>query len=183
MSGWRFRHSVQLSFAPNGISATQDGRLYVGKYHDNKVYRLHLDASHRNVLEETVFVQHSADMALKTPAFVWSSDTVVAVSCFESQVVRVLDHAGTLLYTIGRPGVRGSGEGELDGPAGVFVNQAGRVFVADYLNQRVLVVGAGGVILGRVKTGDYPWSVTVNKDRLFVGLYEGDIITFRLQQL
>ena len=130
-----------------------------------------------------MFVEHSAHMAFKEPAYVWSSDTVVAVSCHGSHVVRVFDHAGTLLYNIGRPGVKGSGEGELHNPRGVYVDQAGRVFVADYYNRCVLVVGAGGVILGRVWTGSLPRSVTVNKDRLFVGLEEGDIITYRLEQL
>ena len=192
VSGWRFNRSIKVSFQPYGISATQDGRLYVGTTFDNQVYRLKLHASHRKLVEETVFVEHSADMALKEPGYVSSSDTVVAVSCAESHVVRVFDHAGTLLYNIGRPGVRGvagSGLGGLRRPAGVYVDQAGRVFVADKVNRRVLVVGAGGVILGKVKPGgtpiygQYPWSVTVNKDRLFVGLRYGDIVTYRLQEL
>ena len=176
MSGWRFSHSVPLSFKPQGISATQDGRLYVGTS-DNKVYRLKLDAPHHKLLEEAVFVE-----ALEKPTYVWSSDTVVAVSCWGSHVVRVFDHAGSLLYNIGHPRVSGRGEGELSRPRGVYVDQTGRVFVADINNYRVLVVGAGGVILGRVKTGDQPHSVTVNKDRLFVGFYNGDIITFRLEE-
>ena len=174
---------MPLSFQPMGICATQDGRVYVGTGHDNMVYRLRLDSSHHAVVEEAVFLQHSADMALDTPANLGCSDTLVAVSSMHSHVVWVFDHAGTLLYTIGRPGVAGRGDGMLNLPRGVFVDQASRVVVADWGNNRVMVFGAGGIILGTVETGNQPLSVTVNKDRLFVGLLYGDIITYRLQEL
>ena len=182
MNGWRFIESVALQFPAQSMCATQDGRIYVGA-DNNIVYRLQQDPTHSEDLKPAIFVQHTMNVPMKTPRFVACNDAMVAVSCATLNIVQVFDHAGNLLYTVGRSGEKGQGNGLLSRPQGVSVDKAGRLFVADWSNHRVLVVGAGGRILGRVNTGKRTRSVTVNEDRLFVGLEDGHIVIYKLKEL
>jgi len=51
-------------------------------------------------------------------------------------VVQVFDHEGELLYTFGN---RGTGAGEFQLPAGLFIDRDDRIFVVDSFNRRVQV--------------------------------------------
>ncbi len=55
-----------------------------------------------------------------------------------SSTIRVFDKEGAYLYSFGRPG---SGDGEFIYPAGVYVDDIGKVYIADWGNNRVQVWG------------------------------------------
>jgi sugar lactone lactonase YvrE len=175
-------HRVALSFGPRGACCLPDGRVLVGTVDDNKVYRLELSPSLHMVREE-VFLEDGPTMALRAPLYVACSDTLVAVSCRYSDCVHVLDQARHVLYTVGEPGVRGAGQGGLNQPEGVCLDEAGRLYVVDWRNQRVVVCGAGGRVIHEVRTDREPYSVTYRQGRLYVGLSRGSIVTYRLEKL
>lgn len=173
---------MPLSFSPRGMCILRDGHLLVGTY-DNKVYRLRLDASHTDIVKQEVWLEHGPGLDLEQPQHVACNDTVVAVSCRYSHCVHVFNYSGAVLYNLGRPGLGGSREGQLYQPQGVCVDQSGKVFIADYGNNRVMVVAAGGHILCSLQTEDGPRSVTLHQDKLVVGRDDSRIITYNLKQL
>jgi hypothetical protein len=180
VGSWTHSHRVALSFKPWGVCCLPDGRVLVGTRGD-KVYRVELSPS-LHMVQEEVFLEDGPTMALKYPMYVACSDSVVAVSCNASHCVHVLDQAGHVLYTVGEPGVEGAGQGRLAGPQGVCLDEAGRLYVADSNNERVVVCGAGGRVLHQVRTDSFPHSVTYRQGRLYVGLGR-DIVTYRLEEL
>jgi hypothetical protein len=178
VGSWTYSHRVTLSFEPRGACCLPDGRVLVGAYRDNKVYRLEFSPS-LHMVQEEVFLEASPTMPFRGPAYVACNDTVVAVSCCVSQCVHVLDQAGHVLYSVGEPNV----QGRLYYPRGVCLDKAGRLYIADSGNKRVVVCGAEGHILQEVGTDRPPFSVTYRQGRLYVEHEYGDIVTYRLEEL
>jgi hypothetical protein len=68
----------------------------------------------------------------------------VYVADWRNDRVQRFDPDGRYLASYGRPG---RGVGELHRPAGVAVDEAGRLYVADWGNHRVQVLGPDGAVL------------------------------------
>ena len=67
-------------------------------------------------------------------------------------------------------GKKGKGEGELDRPHGVVIDQKGKIFIADSLNNRILLVSLEGQFIREFGEGELssPYSIALYNDWLFV---------------
>lgn len=112
--------------------------------------------------------------ALERPAGMSvSSKNVLAVAESSRDTVSFYDGSGNWLKTIGRP--RGEGAIELKGPLAVAYDSAGRLWVADTGNDRVLLVNPNGLLLSEVGSsgvlkGEFrrPVDIAYGRGRIYV---------------
>ena len=83
---------------------------------------------------------------------------VIIVSDWSNHCIKLLDYSGNLLYTCGKKGQAGGGDGELYYPLGVCMGSGGRIIVCDCDNNRV-------VSFYREEDKDR-WEVLLDKDEL-----------------
>ena len=144
--------------SPTGVAVDAAGRVYVADFGNQRVRRIGLDG----IIETFAGAGtqgYSGDGGPAKTALL-DSPTGVAVDAagrvyvadFGNQRVRRIGLDG-IIETFAGAGTQGySGDGGpaktalLDGPTGVAVDAAGRVYVADFGNQRVRRIGLDGII-------------------------------------
>ncbi|CAF0879676.1 unnamed protein product, partial [Brachionus calyciflorus] len=145
---------------------------------------------------------HFIDYSLKTKAkkiigkqgkengeFTWPLDC--CINNFNSHVyvtdssnhrVQIFDQEGNFLKSFSRPGSR---DGELNSPAGIFIDSMSNIFVVDRLNHRIQIFDRYCRFLRSIGSGqgnqpghlNYPWGIAVNKiSEIFVCDKENDRI-------
>lgn len=152
--------------SPGGVAAGVDGELYLTDSGRHVVLRVDSDGglstvAGTNVSGDGADFGAPLETALNIPRGVWAADdgSVYLSDAANHKVRRILpagidpDFPEGLVVTVAGTGTRGSaGDGgpgtdaELNFPAGLAVDSAGAVFVADTQNHRIRRIGSDGTI-------------------------------------
>ncbi len=159
---------------PIGV-AYADGRLYVSDAGHNRIV----------VFDTTGAVLDSwgdPSLELRRPMHLgWSREGQLLVPEYLADRISVVERDGELTRRVG--GRTGSEPGQIDAPGGV-ATAAGSLFIADFYNHRVDVLGGGSPATigrpGRVRSGrlHYPTDVATGGDSL---VYVADAYNHRIQ--
>ncbi|XP_013394277.2 E3 ubiquitin-protein ligase TRIM71-like [Lingula anatina] len=108
----------------------------------------------------------------------------IIVSNFSAHCVYAVTPQGDVMFQYGVRGKSGSEDGQLSYPGGVCVDKFGNIFIADYSNNRVVILDSDGGFLCNILTmSDGIWrpvSVDVtNNGELVVGTGPGKIHTYK----
>ena len=168
---------------PMDVAAAGDGILFVisrgfGYTRDDKEHDTYM-----RVGKTTMDEDHIGDFA--RGGFTWpvaiavASDGTVYCSDEHENTISSFDPDAVVTYPEAGPGpddreswgVKGSGEGELDGPSGLAFDANDDLYVTDSLNNRVQKFSKGGdfiLAFGKYGTGEgefnRPWGITVDGD-------------------
>ncbi|HVW16821.1 MAG TPA: NHL repeat-containing protein [Solirubrobacteraceae bacterium] len=114
--------------AAGGGLATIDSTLFVSDSANNRILRMGLDGSNPIVLVPPGQLQFPRGIAVRKTRLLVADD--------QHHRVVAYDTGGHFLKVVGSG--QGAGPGQMNNPYGVALDAAGRVFVADDLNQRIL---------------------------------------------
>lgn len=171
---WAGAIGSDVLLQPIGV-AYRDGLLYVSDAGHDRLVVFDTAGSVREVWDDP-------SLAFSRPMHL-TLDVAgrLAVPEYLNDRVSVLDRDGDLLERVG--GDTGGGPGQLDAPGGAAF-QGGDLFVADFYNHRVEVLGPTGPRRvggsGRVRSGllHYPTDIAVGPDSL---IYVADAYNHRIQ--
>lgn len=124
----RFAEKLQQ---PVGVVQTTDGEVLVTDWVSSAVH----------VFDELGTGLRHFPCACEAPGYIAAGGSVVAVSDWKQDHVKMFGRDGGFLYQYGR---HGSGPGQLDHPYGVCVDRYGHVIVADTWNNRIHLVSEDG---------------------------------------
>ena len=110
-----------------GGLATAGNAVYVADSGNNRIERFRLDGTGASVIVPPGTVRFPKGLAVRKSRLFVADD--------QNHRVLVMDTGGKLIKTLGNG--LGKGPGQLQNPYGVALDAAGRVFVADNMNQRV----------------------------------------------
>lgn len=146
---------------PNGIAISSTGDIAVS---DTQKHCVHLLNS--SGMSKMDFGGEELNYPVGV-AFDITEKNVIVADRDNHRVLVYSTKTGKLVRKIGR---RGSGEGQFDGPSGIFVDSEGRIIVADWNNHRIQVFSPEGIFL--FKFGDtvknklkHPRAVTFCNER------------------
>jgi sugar lactone lactonase YvrE len=115
--------------APAGGAITfSRGYFYISDSGNDRVQRMLLDGTEQQIFIDTGQLSHPRGLAVRGDHLVIADDHNHRLAVFRTD--------GTFVKSVGRG--QGAGPGQLNFPFGVAFDQAGRVFVADDINQRVV---------------------------------------------
>jgi DNA-binding beta-propeller fold protein YncE len=103
--------------------------------------RIHILDLQGKFLKEFKISKNDDQPANPAPGLFVDADNLIYVSDPGSGNVRVYNHDGQLLRTFGRPGIR---LGEFNGPAGMWADSTGRIYIVDANNRRVQIFRFSG---------------------------------------
>lgn len=87
--------------------------------------------------------------------------------CYEgANIVKVYDHDGKSLFTYGS--VEQSGDQQLKRPCDVCFDDKDNIYIADYCNTRIVIVGPDGKLIGYLPTQHEPFRLHVSNTTLYV---------------
>ncbi|HEX3394122.1 MAG TPA: hypothetical protein VHS52_06305 [Acidimicrobiales bacterium] len=144
---------------PEGIDVDAAGNLYVADTHNDEIRRVDTSGTVTTVAGKIEYGHFAGDGGSATLANLnYPTDVAVDaagnvfIADYFNHRVRKVDHSG-IITTIAGNGTEGYGgdggpatQAQLQRPAGVAVDGAGNVFVADSFNNRVRKVDAAGII-------------------------------------
>lgn len=167
MEGWFLQNDIKLEFSPYGLCSLEESVLLIGDV-NNKVYKVHLDKDYKHVMLWQVFVDQIED-----PHYIASNSNMVAISSGLGCSVHLFNSNGTRLVSAGTPLILTAT------PAGVHIDQSGRVYVVDIQNTVVIFNNTGSVVT-RIKAStntdtdmwNKAFSLAVSEDKLFVGAHQ-----------
>jgi DNA-binding beta-propeller fold protein YncE len=133
---WEWADRTTRFKTPVGIAAGPDGTLLVADADLQRVFRLGPDG-------ESLGSFGAGELKRPTGLARDAERGRVYVADTHGQDIKVYDDSGTLLSTIGGPGV---GDGEFNGPT-YLTFDGDRLYVTDTLNARIEVFGADGTYL------------------------------------
>jgi DNA-binding beta-propeller fold protein YncE len=136
--------SMSVGVQGRSCIALSGSFMYVTSRDDHKVYKLKLP----DLNNKTVLLQQSD--GIDEPFGVAASTTHVAVTSVEKHTVHVFNTAGKLQFQYGQKGIYGSGPCLLFMPWEVQLDSAGRVIIADYGNDRIVLLSSKGEHLGDI---------------------------------
>jgi DNA-binding beta-propeller fold protein YncE len=110
-----------------GGLATANGLLYVADSGNNRIQRFTVEGTQASVILPPGTLSHPKGLAVKGTRLYIADD--------QRHRILVTDTGGKSIRSVGGPG---TGPGELNFPYGVAVDPAGRLFVADNLNHRIV---------------------------------------------
>jgi tripartite motif-containing protein 71 len=110
-----------------GGLATSNGLLYVADSGNNRIQRFTVEGTQASVILPPGTLSHPKGLAVKGTRLYIADD--------QRHRILVTDTGGKIIRSFGGSG---TGPGQLNFPYGVAVDPAGRIFVADNLNHRIL---------------------------------------------
>ncbi len=128
-----------------GIALDASGNIYSSNYNRNEVIKFSPSGT---VLKTFTPIPTSSNQVYQ-PQGVAFDDTNVYVS-LGTHEIKVYDLAGNYLRTVGSPG---TGDGQLDVPTGIALDNAGNLYVADWGNGRVQVFDNAGAFVRKIGEG------------------------------
>ncbi|MBK9138650.1 MAG: hypothetical protein IPM17_07800 [Verrucomicrobia bacterium] len=167
---------------PRAVAVNARGELWISEYgRAERVQRFSPDGSRALVKREAAGPAPGQFNRVEGLGIAPGDRVYLADSC--NHRIQVLDDAGELVRTFGRPG---SGVGELSYPYDVRLDAAGNVFVCEFGNSRVQVftpegvpleiIGGPGAAPGRFNN---PWSLAFDSRG---NLYVADALNHRVQK-
>jgi DNA-binding beta-propeller fold protein YncE len=141
--------SAERFSQPNGIAVAGNGpfRVYVADTDNDRIQVLSLNSDEDRFAftDERFGTTGSGDGQFRRPTGVAVNASFIAVADTLNNRVQVFDRADRgFVRVIGAAGSPGDGDGELDGPRGVALDDRNRVWVADTNNDRVQVFAIDG---------------------------------------
>ena len=145
----------------------------------NDVHKITVDADY-NIVTSELFVAHSELFDHPLGISVWDSHVIVV--CSNSHNLHIFNQSGSHVV----PPVRkfGSGRDKLHYPVDVVTDIAGRIYVADYGNERIILFSPAGefirILVGKADglaklypstlyiQNNYLYVVTIFPDKLYV---------------
>jgi hypothetical protein len=150
-----YNHKITLSFTPFVLESQADA-MYVSDYPAKQIWKITMDENNA-VLNISVFIPSK----LSGVNGVAMTGSMVVVCGYLSQKVIAFDMQGNQLWSYG--------DGQLNYPTVVVVDNWNRTYIADMENKRVVVVSATGqLIMNLVKLTAKPRNIWIDGDRLNV---------------
>lgn len=131
-------------------------KMYISSSSEHCIYAMSLD-------DPSSLQTFAIHQEMKHPRFMTCNKSMLVVSCAGglegSNNVLAFDHTGHHLFTYGgHPG--GPKDGQLDGPAGLAIEDANHIFVADVNNKRIVILDDSGKYLDHIHIDCKPQNIT-----------------------
>ncbi len=125
---------------PYGLAVDSKGVVYVADLYNGSISKFDGNGKYLGLFAE----QKASDNILTSPAGLAIKDDRVYVTDVKQDTLKIFDLNGMLVKQIGKPG---TGDGQLNAPNAVTVDNGGNIYVTDTGNQRVEVFDKNGRFL------------------------------------
>ncbi len=149
---------------PDGIVTDSAGNIYVSDSGNQRIQKF--DSSGNFLLAWGSLGTGNGQFAYPAGIAIDSSDNIY-VSDNNNHRVQKFTSSGAFVWNIGKnggDGTAGTGNGEFSNPNDVATDDAGNVYVADWLNLRVQLFTSGGVFISKFTTPDAPYGIAVDSN-------------------
>ena len=142
-------------YYPNSVAVDSHGTVYIGDYANNRIQKFTAAGAYAGTVGVTgvPYVPDAVRLNQPNRVAVGSDGSIYVTEDFGERLVK-LDANGVQQWAVGTAGVYGADNAHLGhlwgGPAGVALDTAGNVYVADTYNHRIQIFDSAGGRIGRL---------------------------------